>query len=74
MSKSATDGLKNLMKAHGLTYGDVAQLACVSKKTVESWLASPDSAMHRNFHPRHLGGIMHNLPALLKARKKAKKA
>lgn len=56
-------GLRALMAEHGLSQSDVATLACVSKKTVESWLASPGSVMRRTFHKRHLACIHFNLSA-----------
>lgn len=67
--KPALQGLRALMARHDLTQRDVAVLACVSVKTVESWLASPDSANWRNFHPRHLAGIHYNLSAFLRSRR-----
>ena len=35
--------LRAIMQEHRLTYKDVAELADVSVKAVEKWLASPDS-------------------------------
>lgn len=67
--KPALDALRKMMADHELTNRDVAQLACVSPKTVESWLATPGSAMWRNFHPRHLQSIGYALPGFLKARR-----
>ena len=68
------DGLRKLMAEHALTYRDVAALACVSVKTVESWLADPSSAMHRSMPPRHLLSMAHQLPGLLARRKSAAKS
>lgn len=67
-------GLRNVMAEYGLTQRDVAALACVSLKTVESWLADPESANHRKMPPRHLLSIAHQLPGLLARRKTAARA
>ncbi len=67
-------GLRNMMEEHALTYRDVAELACVSVKTVESWLADSKSAMFRKMPPRHLLSIAHQLPGLLARRKSAARA
>lgn len=61
--KPWAEGLRKLMNEHRLTYRDVAELACVSPKTVEGWLATPGSAMHRNMPQRHLQVIGHMLPS-----------
>lgn len=71
-NKPALASLRRMMMEHGLTYADVARLACVSPKTVEGWLATPDAASWRNFHPRHLQSIGFALPGFLKARKAKK--
>jgi DNA-binding LacI/PurR family transcriptional regulator len=63
--------LRAFMQKHGLTYADVAQLAGVSVKTVESWLADPNSAMFRRMPPRHLSSMAYQLPGLLARRKNA---
>lgn len=68
------DGLRAVMARHALTYADVAKLCCVSVKTVESWLAAPDAAMHRTMPARQLMLLTHMLPGLLGARKTAAKA
>lgn len=73
-SGKTVEGLRAMMAEHGLTYRDVAALACVSVKTVESWLADPASAMFRKMPPRHLLSIAHQLPGLLARRKSAAKA
>ena len=39
--------LRALMKRHRLTNAKVAELAVVSIKTVEAWLAKPGAASHR---------------------------
>lgn len=46
--------LRKAMVAHGLRQRDVAELCGVSLKTVESWLADPESANHRVMPARHL--------------------
>lgn len=61
--------LRDLMTQHGLTNRDVSQLASVSHKTVESWLADRKSTNHRTMHPRYLNLIMHMLPGFLAARR-----
>lgn len=65
--------LRKMIADNGLTYADLAELACVSIKTVESWLATPGAANHRNFHRRHLNSIAFGLPAFLKKRRAAQK-
>lgn len=67
------ESLRRVMAEHGLTYRDVAELCCVSQKTVESWLADPASAMFRSMSPRHLMNLHHQLPILLGRRKTAAK-
>ena len=57
--------LRELMRRHGLRYRDVAELAMVSAKTVEGWLASPGSAMRRTVHERDIALITYRLPAWL---------
>lgn len=39
--------LRSLMRAHNLTYADTAELASVSKRTIECWLARPGTVDHR---------------------------
>lgn len=68
------EGLRLMMAEHGLTQRDIAALACVSLKTVESWLADPESANYRKMPPRHLLSIAHQLPGLLARRKTAARA
>jgi transcriptional regulator with XRE-family HTH domain len=68
------EGLRALMADHQLTQRDVAELACVSVKTVESWLADPGAAHFRKMPPRHLLAIAHQLPGFLGKRKTAAKA
>jgi hypothetical protein len=70
---TALEGLRNLMAEHKLTQREIAELACVSVKTVESWLADPSAASFRRFHPRVMGGILYNLTPYLRKRKAAKK-
>ena len=54
--------LRQLIAENGLTHRDVAELACVSIKTVESWLAQPGAANHRAMHVRHLRSVHYALP------------
>lgn len=73
-STTAVDQLRRLMSEHELTQRTVADLACVSVKTVEGWLADRDAASFRTMHVRHLRSIMLALPGHLKAAKRARKA
>lgn len=63
-----SERLRAAMKRHRLTYRDVAQLAQVSPKTVEGWLATPGAAVFRNMRERDLALVTASLPAFLKAR------
>jgi hypothetical protein len=63
--------LRLLMAEHGLVQRDLAELAGVSPKTVESWFATPGSASYRAMPARHLMLVRATLPAFLKARKAA---
>lgn len=67
-------GLRKLMAEHKLTQRDVAELACVSVKTVESWLAEPGAGHFRQMPARHLLAIAHQLPGFLGKRKTAARA
>jgi DNA-binding transcriptional regulator YiaG len=60
--------LRELMRGNGLTQPDVAQLASVSLKSVESWLADPGAANYRRMHARHLKMIRAMLPGYLAAK------
>lgn len=66
--EAALEDLRDLIDIHQLTHADVAELACVSRKTVESWLASPASANHRTMPSRHIRTIRFALPSFLRAR------
>lgn len=70
----AVESLRHVMEKNKLTQRDVAELCCVHVKTVESWLADPESANHRKMPPRHLIAISFGLPGLLGKRKTAAKA
>ncbi len=61
--------LRALMKKHELTQREVAELACVSIKTVESWLADAESSNHRNMPARNMRAIRFALPAHLAAKR-----
>jgi hypothetical protein len=73
-SGKTVDGLRNVMAEHQLTQRDVAELCCVSLKTVESWLADPASANFRRMPPRHLMSLGYSLPGFLGKRKTAARA
>lgn len=63
--------LRKLMQQHELTNGDVATLATVHPKTIESWLADPGAASFRTMAPRHLSLIRVMLPPFLAKRRAA---
>lgn len=44
--------LRALMQRHKLTYAKVAELAGVSIKTVEGWMATPGAGHYRNMPTR----------------------
>jgi hypothetical protein len=67
--EAALEDLRDLIQIHQLTHAEVAELACVSKKTVESWLASPASTNHRTMPVRHIRAIRFALPSFLRTRK-----
>lgn len=67
--RAAVDDLRALMSEHKLTQGDVAEMACVSVKTVESWLASKDAASHRTMPARHLRVVRFALPQRIAAKR-----
>lgn len=60
--------LRAIMRENALTNADVAQLAGVVEKTVESWLATPESASHRQMADRHMRTIGVMVPGFLAAR------
>lgn len=68
---SAAQQLRALMERHRLTQREVAGLGMVSIKTVESWLAAPESANYRAMPERALQLIRLALPASRK--RKARK-
>lgn len=68
-SKDTADELRTVMQTHDLTQREVAEIACVSLKTVESWLAEKGAASYRNMHPRHLRTILVMLPGFLAAKR-----
>jgi len=70
----ALEGLRNTMEKHQLTQRDVAELCCVSIKTVESWLADPSSANHRKMPPRHMLGFQHAIHGFLAKRRTAERS
>lgn len=70
--KPPAERLRDLMARHRLTQREVADLGGVSLKTVESWLASPESANHRTMPERAVQLIKLSLPQLLKRRARKK--
>lgn len=70
-SRGPVDDLRAVMVEHSLTQREVSELAGVSHKTVESWLATPGSASHRAMNARHLTLLRAVLPGFLAARKTA---
>jgi transposase len=70
VAKNVTaDQLRALMREHGLSNRDIAELASVHPKTVESWLADPKAASFRHMAPRHLSLILALLPGFTAARR-----
>lgn len=67
------EALRKLMLEHGLTQRNVAEICCVSLKTVESWMADPESANHRRMPERHLVIIRMILPGWLDDRRAIKR-
>lgn len=68
-SVDTVEDLRALMAEHGLTQREVAGLACVSVKAVESWLADKAAASRRVMHLRHLRAIRFALPQHLSAKR-----
>lgn len=68
-SVNPADDLRGLMTEHALTQRDIALMACVSIKTVESWLADPGAAMRRKMPVRHIRLIRHTIPQFIAARR-----
>lgn len=71
---AAVDALRHIMTTNALTQRDVAELCCVSVKTVESWLADPASGNFRKLPPRHLVTLGFALPGFIGKRRSAAKA
>jgi transcriptional regulator with XRE-family HTH domain len=69
---TAVEQLRALMVERDLTQREVAELAGVSIKTVEGWLADPESASHRGMAARYLKTILALLPRYLAARRRRK--
>ncbi len=67
--KKPSDDLRELMAEHGLTQREIAEIACVSIKAVEGWLADPKAASHRAMHPRHIRAIRVMLPGYMAAKR-----
>lgn len=66
-----TKALRGIVTAHSLRYRDVAELALVSVKCVEGWLASTGAASHRQVRERDVLLITHRLPEWLSGRSQA---
>lgn len=60
--------LRELMTEHQLTQREISEIALVSQKTVEGWLADPGAASFRGMKERDLQLIRHTLPGYLAAR------
>jgi uncharacterized protein YehS (DUF1456 family) len=61
--------LRALMRENKLSNLDVAELASVHPKTVESWLADQKAASFRRMAPRHLSLILAMLPGFVAAKR-----
>lgn len=68
------EGLRLAIEKHSLTQRDVAEICCVSVKTVESWLASTTSANFRRMPPRNMQSFQFGLPGFLAKRKSAERS
>jgi transcriptional regulator with XRE-family HTH domain len=64
--------LRQLMADNDLMQREIAELAGVSVKAVEGWLADPSAASHRAMSPRYLTTILALLPKYLAARRRRK--
>lgn len=71
-SRPTDEELRDLMRENGLTQRDVAELACVSLKTVEGWLAGKKAVSRRTLHPRYLRVIRAMLPGFIAANRGGK--
>lgn len=69
---TTVEQLRALMVERDLTQREVAELAGVSIKTVEGWLADPEAASHRGMAARYLKTILALLPRYLAARRRRK--
>lgn len=67
-----SEKLRSFMGRHSLTQREVAEVAQVSIKTVESWLADPASANFRRMPARALALVQFALPQFLRRRRKEK--
>lgn len=63
--------LRAIVNKHSLRHRDVAELALVSVKCVEGWLASPAAASHSPVRERDVLLITHRLPEWLSGRSQA---
>ncbi len=71
-NEAAAEVLRKLMSEHGLTQREVAEMATVSVKTVEGWLANRGAASYRSMPARHINVIRMMLPRHLAARRSRK--
>ena len=67
MKNNAT-ALRALMRKHKLKNADIAVIAQVHLKTVESWLATPGSASGRKMADRHMTLIKQSLRVYLEVK------
>jgi DNA-binding transcriptional regulator YiaG len=65
---SPVQQLREIKARHSLTNADIAGLAGVSVKAVESWLASETAASRRSMAGRHMMLIRASLPLFLARR------
>lgn len=70
--KEPADELRQLMAKHGITQREAAELAQVSLKTIESWLADPASSNFRRMPARALALAQFALPKYLRQRRKTR--
>lgn len=70
--QSQADELRQLLAEKELTQREAADLAGVTLKAVESWLAAPESPSRRSMPARHLKTIRLLLPRYLAARARRK--
>ena len=67
--EAAAQVLRKMMTEHSLTQREVAEIATVSVKTVEGWLADKGASSYRSMPARHINVIRVMLPGFLAARR-----